>query len=40
MEKLKQDEFISFIWEVLNILFIVLLKKKGKMFLKKKINHL
>lgn len=34
LEKLKQDEFISFVWEVLNILFIVLLKKKVKCFKK------
>lgn len=30
LEKLEQDKFISLVWEVLNILFIVLIKKKGK----------
>lgn len=30
LEKLEQDEFISLVCRVLNILFIVVLKKKGK----------
>lgn len=30
LEKLEQDKFISLVWEVLNILFIVLIKKKVK----------